>query len=333
MRNPTLQIAFGEYDRTRALADGTVKIEGVDAHFHSNRIITEVFAGMVRDRAYDVSELGLSYFLRTMDFEEPPFVALPIFPNRCFRHSAIYVNVNSGIKEPADLAGKIIGELALYGHDAGVWPKGILADDFGVNLNQGRWLIGRLDWPLKPIDFVPQPHPAGVSVTQAPAGTDLGQLLEDGAIDALISADVPKCVLEKSPNVTRLFPDYEAVERDYYRHTGIFPIMHTVVVKRELAAEHPDLIRAVYQGFCEAKDTARKQYEQGLIFNNMTTMVPWFSQLIEDDRALLGDDWWPYGMAANRKAVDTFLRYYYEQGLSKRHLTCEDIFVPELLAT
>ena len=333
MSNPILQIAFGEYDRTRVLADGTVKIKGVDAHFHSNRIITEVFAGMIRDRAYDVSELGLSYFLRTMDFAEPPFVAIPVFPNRCFRHSAIYVNVNSGIKAPADLAGKTIGELALYGHDAGVWPKGILADDFGVNLNQGRWLIGGLDWPLKPIDFVPQPHPAGVSVTRAPAGTDLGQLLEDGEIDALISADVPKCVLEKSPNVARLFPDYEAVERDYYRRTGIFPIMHTVVVKRELAAQHPDLVRAVYQGFCEAKDTARKQYEQGLIFNNLATMVPWFSQLIEDDRALLGDDWWPYGMAANRKAVDTFLRYHYEQGLSKRRLTCEDIFVPELLAT
>ena len=333
MSYPTLQIAFGEYDRTRVLADGTVKIAGVDARFHCNPIVTEVFAGMVRDRAYDVSELGLSYFLRTMDFDEPPFLALPVFPNRCFRHSAIYVNVASGIEQPADLASKTIGELALYGHDAGVWPKGIFSDDYGVNLDQCRWLIGGLDWPLKPIDFVPQPHPAGVSVTQATPGTDLGQLLEDGEIDALISADVPKCVLEKSPKVKRLFPDYEAVERDYYRRTGIFPIMHTVVVRRELAAEHPEIVRAVYQGFCDAKDAVQKQYKQGLIFNNMATMLPWFSQLVEQDRDLLGDDWWPYGMAANRQAVDTFLRYHYEQGLSKRRLTCEDIFVPELLGT
>jgi len=144
---------------------------------------------------------------------------------------------------------------------------------------------------------------------------------------------VPKCVLEKSPKVKRLFVDYEAVERDYYRRTGIFPIMHTVVVRRELATQHPDLIRAVYQGFCDAKDAVREQYTQGLIFNNMATMLPWFSQLIDEDRSLLGDDWWPYGLAANRKAVDTFLRYHYEQGLSKRRLTCEDIFVPELLGT
>ncbi len=333
MSKPTLQIAFGEYDRTRVLADGTVQIKGVEAHFHSHRIVTEVFAGMVRDRAYDVSELGMSYFLRTMDFEEPPFLALPVFPNRCFRHSAIYVNVASGIKTPADLAGKTVGEFAMYGHDAGVWPKGILADEYGVTPEQCRWVIGGLDWPLKPIDFVPQPHPANVQVTQLPNGTDLGQLLENGEIDALISADVPKCVLEKSPKVVRLFDDYVATERTYFQRTGIFPMMHTVVVRRELAAQHPDLVRAVYQGFCDAEDVVKEQYTQGMIFNNMATMMPWFNQLVDDDRNLLGADWWPAGLAANRQAVDTFLRYHYEQGLSKRRLTCADIFVPDLLTT
>jgi hypothetical protein len=146
MSNLKLNVAFGDYDRTRPLADGTVKIEGVDASFHSNRIVTEVFAGMIRDRAYDISELGLSYFLRTMDFDDPPFLALPIFPVRCFRHSAIYINVDSGIETPADLGGKTIGEFAMYGHDAGVWPKGILSDDFGVKPEKCRWIIGRLDW-------------------------------------------------------------------------------------------------------------------------------------------------------------------------------------------
>ena len=332
MSNPTLQIAFGEYDRTRVLADGTVKFGGIDADFHSSRIVTEVFAGMIRDRAYDVSELGLSYFLRTMDFDEPPFIALPVFPNRCFRHSAIYINVGSGIKKPEDLVGKTVGEFAMYGHDAGVWPKGILSDDYGVTPDQCRWIVGSLEWPLKPIDFVPQPHPADTEVTTAPQGTDLGKMLEDGEIDALIAADVPKCILDKSPKVARLFPDYEATEREYYQRTGIFPIMHTVVVRKELASS-PEILRSVYKAFCDAKNAVEEQYTQGMIFNNMATMMPWFSKLVDADRSLLGDDWWPYGLGANRKAVDTFLRYHFEQGLSKRRLTCEDIFVPELLRT
>ncbi len=328
-----LKVAFWDYDRTRALADGTVKIDGVDASFESARIVTEIFERMIRQRAFDVSELGMTYFLRTFDFEDPPFIAIPVFPNRCFRHSAIYINTSSGIETPQDLAGKTIGEFAVYGHDAGVWPKGILSDDYGVTPDQCRWLVGGLDWPLAPIDFIPQPHPANVDVTPAPAGKDLGEMLEAGEIDALISADVPKCVLRGSPKVARLFPAYEKVEREYYRRTGIFPIMHTVVLRRDLLAQHPGLTKAIYQGFCEAKSVAIKRYETGMIFNNMDVMLPWFTHLIDEDRRLLGEDWWPYGVKANRTAVDHFLRYHFEQGLSKRRLTCEDIFAPELLRT
>lgn len=331
MANAKLEIGFGDYDRTRVLADGTVRIEGVDAHFHSNRIVTEVFEAMVRQRAYDVSELGLSYFLRTLDTHDHPFLAIPVFPVRVFRHSAIYINTASGIKKPQDLAGKTIGEFAMYGHDAGVWPKGILSDDFGVKPEQSRWIIGGLDWPLKPIDFVPQIHPQGIDIQTAPHGTDLGAMLDKGEIDALIAADVPKCCLEKSPRVARLFPDFEATERNYYKRTGIFPIMHTVAVRKELATEQPEVLRAVYKGFCDAKDAVREQYRKGLIFNNMATMMPWFSKLVDEDITLLGDDWWPCGVKANRKTVDTFLRYHFEQGLSKRRMTCEDIFVPDFL--
>ncbi len=332
MSNPKLQIAFGEYDRTHVLADGTVKIEGVDTSFHSNRIVTEVFAGMIRDRAYDVSELGMSYFLRTMDFDDSPFVAIPVFPNRCFRHSAIYINVNSGIRKPEDLVGKTVGEFAMYGHDAGVWPKGILADDYGVTPDQCRWIVGRLDWPLNPVDFVPQPHPAGIDIKDIP-DADLGKMLEEGQIDALISADVPKCFLDKSPNVARLFDDYELIERAYFQRTGIFPIMHTVAVRKELASKHPEIIRAVYKGFSDAKKAIEEKYVKGMIFNNMDIMIPWCSKVIDENRRLMGEDWWPYGLEANRKAVDTFLRYHFEQGLSKRRMTCEDIFTPELMNT
>ena len=333
MSNLKLDLAFWNYDRTRALADGSVKISGVEGAFHSEQIVTEIFERMIRTRSYDVSELGLSYFLRTFELDDPPFLALPVFPNRCFRHSAIYINKASGISKPEDLAGKTVGELAMYGHDAGVWPKGILSDEFGFKPEQCRWVIGGLDWPLKPTDYVPQPHPANVEVKQAPQGADLGAMLETGEIDALISADVPKCVLENSPRVTRLFPDYRSVEQDYFRRTGIFPIMHTVVMRKELVAQHPGLAKSVFQGFCQSKDTTVQQLQKGLIFNSMDVMVPWFSSLVEEDRRMLGRDWWPYGLGANRKAVDTFLRYHFEQGLSKRRLTCEDIFVPETLTT
>jgi 4,5-dihydroxyphthalate decarboxylase len=332
MGNQKLAIGFGEYDRTRIMVDGVVKIDGVDASYHPYHIVTEVFEAMIKDRGFDVSELGMSYFLRTMDFEDPPFLAIPAFPNRCFRHSAIYVNVDSGIERPEDIAGKTVGEFAMYGHDAGVWPKGILSDDFGVKPEQCKWIIGSLDWPLKPIDFVPQPHPAGIEITSNPEA-DLGAMLEAGEIAALISADVPKCFLEKSPKVKRLFMDYVTVEREYFQRTGIFPIMHTVVVRKDLASEHPDVVRAVYKAFCEAKEAVREHYKKGMIFNNMATMMPWFSRIVAEDISILGDDWWPYGLQANRKAVDTFLRYHYEQGLSKRQLTCDDIFVKELLDT
>lgn len=332
MSNLNLKFAFWDYDRTRALADGTVKIDGVDASFHSARVVSEIFEGMIRGREFDVSELGMTYYLRTLDFDDPPFIALPVFPNRSFRHSAIYVNVASGIKEPKDLVGKTVGEFAIYGHDAGVWPKGILSDEYGVTPDQCRWIVGRLDWPLKPIDFIPHPHPPNIEVRSDPC-KDLGEMLEAGEIDALISANVPKCILNNSPKVTRLFENYESAEREYYQRSGIFPIMHTVVMAREFLAQHPDLARTIYQGFCDAKNVAVEQYKRGLIFNNMGIMIPWLSKLINEDRRVLGDDWWPYGVEANRKAVDAFCRYHFEQGLSKRQLTCEDIFAPELLAT
>lgn len=330
MSNLKLDIAFWNYDRTRALADGTVKIDGVDASFHSARIVPEIFEQMIRQRAFDVSELGMTYFLRALEVS-PEFTAIPVFPNRAFRHSAIYINKASGIGRPEDLAGKTIGELALYGHDAGVMPKGMLSDDYGVMSNQCRWIVGGIDFPMKPIDFVPQPHPADVEVSWAAPNDDLGKKLEAGEIDALISADIPECVLRKAPTVGRLFENYDEVERDYYRRTGIFPIMHTVVVKQELATEHPDVVQAIYKGFCDAKAAMDEQLTKAMTFNNMAVMVPWLTKLIGDNRDLLGDDWWPYGMQANMTALDTCLRYHHEQGITKRRLTVEELFAAQFL--
>ncbi len=333
MNGRTLDIAFWNYDRGALLRDGTVKIEGVDATFHSGRIVTDIFEAMITRRAYDVSELGMTYFLRSMESDGAPFLLMPVFLVRCFRHSAIYINKHSGVARPEDLAGKRIGELALYGHDAGVMPKGMLSDDYGVKPEQSRWIIGSIDFPLDPVNFVSHPVPSGVEVEWSGKGVDLGEMLERGEIDALIAADVPKCVLEKSPNVGRLFEDYEDVEQAYFRRTGIFPIMHAVAVTRELAERNPTAVRAIYDGFLAAKNQMEQQYVKGMTFNNMTIMLPWLTKQIGDFRDVLGTDWWPYGIDANRAAIDAVLRYHYEQGLTKRRYAIEDIFVPSLLDT
>lgn len=333
--NPSLTIGTYVYEHTAALFDGRVTIDGADATFQTAPIVTEIFHGMI-DGRYDVSELGLTYFLRTFDeadaTRDAPFLALPLFLNRNFRHSAIYVNTAAGIEKPQDLAGKTIGEFALYGHDAGVWPKGILADEYGVTPDQCSWVIGGTNHPFPSLDWIPQPTPTGVQIRHAEPGQTLSAMLEAGEIDALISVDVPQPLLNGSPSIARLFPDYEAVERDYYRRTGIFPPMHIVAVRRDLI-ERTELLRAVYRAFEEAKELAERKYRDDAVKQHMSLVTPWFSKLFQDNRRLLGEDWWPYGMRANLKAVDTFLRYHYEQGLSKRLLTSDEIFVTEFLDT
>jgi hypothetical protein len=255
MSDLQIDIGFHDYGHVRPLIDGTVGIEGVDATFHTERIVSDIFERMVRHREFGVSELGLTFYLRTLDLEDPPFIALPVFLVRQFRHSAIFVNTSSGIDSPHDLAGKTVGEFATYGHDAGVNAKGMLSDEFGVTPDQCRWVMGGFDWPLA----------------------------------------------------------------------------HTVVIRCDLAAARPGLAESVYQAFCEAKDLAMQQYRTGRIFNHMDVMMPWISGLYDDNLSLFGEDRWPYGVAANRTAVDAFLRWHHEQGLSKRRLTCEDIFAAELM--
>ena len=332
MNNLKLDIAFWNYDRTMALADGTVAIPETEATFHTAPIVTQIFEKMVRGQ-FQVSELGLTYFLRTFQDGKSPFVAIPVFPNRAFRHSAIYVSKASGIAKPEDLNGKTIGELALYSHDAGIMPKGMLMDEHGFRPETCKWIIGGLDWPMKPIDFVPKPHPESVSVRDIPEGKELGAMLEAGEIDALISADNPKCIMENSSKVGRLFPDYPRVEREYFRRTGIFPIMHTVVVRKDVLSANPGIAKKLFKAFCDAKDAAVKKYEHLHIFNNMNIMFPWFNHLLEEDQEILGQDWWPYGIAANRKALEAVLRYHFEQGITERLFTLEEIFAADLLET
>ncbi|QGZ65551.1 substrate-binding domain-containing protein [Paraburkholderia acidisoli] len=333
MNQLPLDIAFWNYDRVQPLIDGTVEIKNVSASFHTARIVTEIFKGMIAERQYDVAELGMTYLLRTIDQPNAEFVGIPVFLNRAFRHSAIYINKSKGIERPQDLAGKRIGELALYGHDSGIMSKGVLADEFGVQPASAQWLVGAIDFPMEPVDFVTHPHPANVQVEWASKEADLGTMLEEGELDALISADIPKCVLEGSPKVGRLFPNYVELEQAYFARTRVFPIMHTVAVRRTLAEERPDIVKAVYDAFCEAKASTMKNLAMGMTFNNMSLMVPWLTHRLEENRNTLGNDWWPYGIAGNRVALETILRYHYEQGITSRQLSVDEVFVPYLMDT
>jgi ABC-type nitrate/sulfonate/bicarbonate transport system substrate-binding protein len=332
MTDLDLTLGVYRYEHTEPLFDGRVTIDGVNPTLVTSPLISDVFEQAAKGEL-DVAEYGLTYFLRTFEADDSPFLALPLFPNRNFRHSSLFVNVDSGIESPEDLVGKTVGEFALWGSDPGVWVKGILADEFGVTPDQLSWVIGGTDHPMPAFDWIPQPVPAGVEVRHAAEGQTLAAMLETGEIDALLSVDVPRSVLDgTSTTIRRLFPDYESVERDYYRRTGIFPMMHVVAIKRELV-EQPGLVEAIQRAFVESKRIVQDHYRENAAKQHMAVITPWFSELFAENRALLGEDWWPYGLAANRKAVDTFLRYGHEQGLTQRLLTSEDIFVPSLLDT
>jgi ABC-type nitrate/sulfonate/bicarbonate transport system substrate-binding protein len=319
-----------QYDRTRALADGSVQPDGIELDYRSAPQV-----GAIMERAlkgeFDVSELGITYYLRSLELPDPPFIAIPVFPNRLFRHGAIFINKDSGIKEPRDLIGRKVGELHRYGHDAGIWAKGALSDDYGVTADSMTYYVGGLDAPSNEADWATAVMPPGVTINTIGAGQTLDKMLQDGAIDALFSAWIPPSMRAGSPKIGRLFTDFETVERGYFTRHHVFPIMHTVVIKRSVYRENPWVARAVMDAFEKAKQAAQNIYRAGSIFFTPTLMIPWVAALQERNRELMGDDFWPYGIEKNRKTLDTCLRYNREQHLLSRDWKLEELFAPETL--
>ncbi|HWC82976.1 MAG TPA: 4,5-dihydroxyphthalate decarboxylase [Pseudonocardiaceae bacterium] len=332
MRETALDIGVFNYDSTRALFDGAVGFSGLNVTLHTGATLPEIFAKTLRGNEYDIGELGLTFHLRGLAAGSD-LVALPVFTARVFRHSCVWVNADSGITGPKDLVDRTIGEFGVYGQDSGVWAKGVLMDEYGFEPARNRWVIGGLDRPAAPFEFTGHPHPADVEVTATPEGRSLGEMLAAGEIDALFTANIPQVVLDGATNIRPLFPDAEDVERDYYRRTGIFPIMHTVVAPRGLLAAHPGLARTVYNGFLAAKEFTADRYRAARRLYGVTILMPWMRGLLERDQELLGADWWPYGIEANRTTLETFLRYHHEQGLSSTRPTIEEVFAEELLDT
>jgi ABC-type nitrate/sulfonate/bicarbonate transport system substrate-binding protein len=331
MADLQLTLACWTYDRSRALMDGSAKPEGIALKTESAHQVGQIMERMVRDRAYDAAEIGLTYYLRTLELAGAPFIGIPVFPNRIFRHSAIFVNRDSGITRPQDLAGRKVGELQRYGHDAGIWAKGVLKDEYGVDPLSMVHYVGGLDRPNEGPDWAPFAPPPGLTVHELKGGQTLDAMLQAGEIDAVFSAWLPPSFIKGAPNITRLFPDYEAVERDWFRRTRVFPIMHTVVIRREIYEQNRWIAKSLMQAFEAAKAKAIAQYGFAETFMGAPFMVPWLPALIEENRALMGDEAWSYGFEPNRKTLETYLRYHAEQGLSKRAWKLEELFAPECL--
>jgi 4,5-dihydroxyphthalate decarboxylase len=309
------------YDRTHALMTGAVRPEGVELEYVAgvpNDIFRRVFAGA----EFEASELSASNYIMERARGVDRFVALPIFPSRVFRHNTLYVNTAAGIERPEDLAGKRVG-LPEYLQTANFWVRGFLQHDYGVAPESVHWV-------REDTEKLPYPLPPHLNVTDAPHGRPLSDLLEAGEIDALIHLHKPACFVAGSPAVRRLFPDYRQVEADYYRRTGHFPIMHLVVLRREVYERARSLARRLYDAFCAAKQESYSLLSQS---GFLATDFPFQVAYLEETQGLFGDDPFPYGMARNQHTMQALAQYVHEQGMTDRQVDLAELFVPELLDT
>jgi 4,5-dihydroxyphthalate decarboxylase len=318
MARLSLSFACWDYDRTRALQDGRVRPEGIELTYLPLSV-EETFYRQLRHREFDVSEMSLSSYLLTLNEPDPPFVALPVFPSRFFRHQSIYINTRSGIAEPADLAGKRIGTPE-YQMTAGVWQRGILADDYGVPVDSPHYLTGAIEGRGRQ-EKIPLELPERIRVTPIDADRDLSTMLAAGELDAIYSASEPPCLGQVS-HVRHLFEDFKTVEQDYFRRTGIFPIMHTVVIKRPLYERHPWIARSLYKAFEESLRLALADLRQR---SALKVMLPWLAEHVAEVRDVLGDGYWGYGLEPNRQVLEVFARYSHDQGLAARRWSPEEI--------
>ncbi|HEY7065698.1 MAG TPA: ABC transporter substrate-binding protein [Chloroflexota bacterium] len=319
-----LTLACGLYDRTLPLYDGAVTVEGVDLNFVPMEP-PELFRRQARHAEFDAAEFSLATYTILYAQGDRRMVALPVFPSRHFRHGDIYVNAHAGIHEPKDLIGKRVGTME-YQQTAAVWMRALLQHDYGVRPDQIEWYFGGYYAPERYAERVPVDLPPGLRHHTIADQQSLDQLLDAGEIQGLMGAGAPPSFVRGSPNVARLFPDYPQREREYYRRTGIFPIMHTLVVKRDVYERAPWLAGALLKAFYQAKALGyRRLARHGTLYAGL----PWLHAHLEELREVMGPDPFAYGLEENRKLLDTLLQHLLEQGLIPRALTPDELFAPE----
>jgi 4,5-dihydroxyphthalate decarboxylase len=297
--------------------DGTVQIEGVDLNYIPLGP-SELFWRMLNNEEFDVSEMSLSSYTIMRSEGDHRFIALPVFPSRIFRHSCVYIHPDSGIRSPEDLRGKRVG-VGDYQMTAAVWARGFLQHDYGLKAEDMNWVVGT---PVRKIRM-----PEGLRIESMQPGQSLDDLLEAGEIDALISVIIPPAFIGGSPGIQRLFPDSRKVERDYYERTGIFPIMHTLAMKSRLLETEPWLPASIYKAFLQAKEiNYRSLYDT----NALKAGLPWLIDELERLREVFGEDIWNYSIEGSRPTLEAFVAHMDEQGLTRRRMGVEELFVPNI---
>lgn len=319
--NRALSLACWDYDRTLALADGRVRPEGIDLTY-LNLPVEETFFRMARHREFDVAEMSLSSYVLTLG-RGNAFVAIPVFPSRSFRHNGVYVNAHAGIDSAEGLKGRLVG-VPEYQVTAAVWIRGILAEHHGLPVEAVRYRTGGLRKPGRPEKLAVRPP--GVDIEPIAAGATLEAMLVAGEIDALYTPRTPQPFIAGDPAIRRLWQDTQAAEAEYYASTGIFPIMHTVVIRRDVYERDRWIANSLYKAFNAAKALAVARLEETAAAPNM---LPWGYEQAARVRKTMGDDFWSYGLEANDTNLRTFLRYSYEQGLADRVYEPEELFAPE----
>ena len=320
MPNLDLNIACWDYDRTRPLTDGRVQPEGINLDITVLRP-REIFPRMLQDQEFHASEMSLASYVILKARDQCPFVAIPVMLSKIFRHDCIYVRPDAGINEPADLRGKRIG-LPQYSSTAGVFIKGLMQHEYGVSPQEMTWFMGGQDTPA-PAPLVPLDLPADIHLEFIPEDKTLEGMLADGELDALFATYIPNLFLSGSPTIARLFPNFKEVEQDYYRRTGIFPIMHTVVIREDVHREHPWVAASLYDAFSQAKDLA-----VGGLYDTdaLALTLPFLIDHLEESRRIFGSDYWSYGVESNRPALEGLSQYVVDQGLAPRVVSTEELF-------
>ena len=311
-----LTLAGGDYDLTRALIEGEVQAAGIDLTYLPLNA-PDIFRRMLRYEEFDASEMSMSSLLIARE-QGKRFVAIPVFPVRKFRHSYIFCNSNSGISTPQDLIGKKVGARE-YQLTANLWARGMLKHEYDIEPEEMHWFT---QWeeriPLRPME--------GLSLTRIQEGRLLDTMLVDGDLDALIWPNIPPSVRSKSPLVRRLFENYPVVEAEYFRKTGLFPIMHTVVIRQEVYQRDPWVAPSLLEAYRRAKEVCYERMEDA----SKDSLV-WFVAAKEEEERVFGGDPYPYDLRENRRTLETLIQYSVEQGLTTKAADADDLFAKNTL--
>lgn len=318
-----LTMACGPYDRFEALASGHVQPEGIALRYLAIQSPPEIFARMIKTHSFDVAEMSLAHYMIMRTRGDFPFIAIPVFPSRVFRHGFIFINKNAGINEPRDLEGKRVG-VQEYRQTAGVWLRGILRHDYGVDLDKLHWVEGGVNEPRAPDNDMDLRPVRELSIELIPQDRTLNDMLEAGDIDAYFGARRP-VALDNGKNVARLFPDYREREKDFYERTGFHPIMHTLVLREELFQEHPWVAESLYKASEDSKSWALKQIR---FSGAQRLMLPWMHDEIAEMDALMGSNPWPYGVEDNRAILEAFMGYLVDQHFLEKPTPIDSLFTP-----